>query len=116
MSSDSADAPTLVASESAHLDVPTATVLGPADAPSQREVLSTVWPAAVARALGELAGAVRRGEDPRRRGQYHLALCRLVSDLSEAVGAPVLIRGRPPDALDVTSLVPAVESDRAALV
>ncbi len=71
-----------------HLDMPSVTPIGPPDAPSYREILGEVWPAGVRNALLELRASVESGEDSLKKGQYHLALCRLWQELTTEVGYP----------------------------
>jgi thiazolinyl imide reductase len=73
-----------------------ATVLGPAGAPSFDELFATVWPAGVVHALDTLRHAIETGADPLRRGQYHLTLCRLWQDLTLRLGPPDLVSAQPP--------------------
>jgi pyochelin biosynthesis protein PchG len=82
-----------------HDGVRSATVLGPPHVPSYDELFATVWPAGVAHALGTLRHAIETGEDPLRRGQYHLTLCRLWQDLTLRLGPPDLVSARPPRTL-----------------
>lgn len=80
----------------AHLDLPSAEPLGPAAAPSYREILRDLWPAGTAAALLGFARAVRAGEDARAEGQYHLALTRLTKDVTDRCGPVRLVsRGTP---------------------
>lgn len=74
------------------LDLPSVSCLGPDRAPSYRRILAEEWPAATARALLELREAVLGGEDPRPRGQYQLALCRLTAEVTSRLGPPELLR------------------------
>jgi pyochelin biosynthetic protein PchG len=96
------------------VDAPSATVLGPPDVPSYERVFASVWPAGVGRALETLREAIDTGEDPLRRGQYHLTLCQLWQDLTARIGPPELLRADPPRALtpdDLTAM--AVAGERA---
>jgi pyochelin biosynthesis protein PchG len=72
-------------------DRPSTAALGPAEAPSFQEVVGSLWPAAVGRALGELHRTIRDGEDAARHGQRHLTLCRLWQDVTGRLGPPDLI-------------------------
>ena len=101
------DAVSIEAAAAADLDAPSATCLGPADAPPYRRILAEEWPAATARALLDLRSAVLEGEDPRRRGQYHLALCRLTAEIASRLGPPELLLGGPPAVLTAAELAGA---------
>ncbi|WP_344084966.1 Gfo/Idh/MocA family oxidoreductase [Luedemannella helvata] len=79
-----------------HLDLPSARVLGPAEAPGFRHVFGSVWSAGVARALGELVAAIEAGGGAAGRGQYHLTLCELWQDITARLGPPELLRADPP--------------------
>ncbi|GAA4076188.1 Gfo/Idh/MocA family oxidoreductase [Nonomuraea soli] len=82
--------------EAEHLCLPSATVLGPERAPTFREIVGTLWPDGVRRALGELCDAAAQGADPLRQGQYHLTLSRLWLDATTALGRPeLLVQGAP---------------------
>jgi pyochelin biosynthesis protein PchG len=74
------------------VDPPTATPLGPPRAPGLEEIFNELWPAAVRRALLDVRRAAVAGEDPLRRGQYHLALCRLWHHMTTELGPPDLLR------------------------
>jgi thiazolinyl imide reductase len=90
-----------------------AQVLGPAAAPTFRDIFRTEWPAAVARALLQLRRAVLDGEDPLRWGQHHLALCKLWQEIAARLGPPELLSGSLPPVLSdeqVTLLAAAAES------
>jgi pyochelin biosynthesis protein PchG len=97
------------APDSEHLGVPSATWLGPQQAPSFLEIFQAVWPAGVAHALLELRRAILDGEDPRRRGQYQLGLCRLWQDLTARLGYPEMVHRRPPRTASVPDLTAAAE-------
>ncbi|MYT29249.1 MULTISPECIES: Gfo/Idh/MocA family oxidoreductase [unclassified Streptomyces] len=79
-----------------HLTVGSGRIIGPAGTPGYHEIFHSVWPAGVRTALDELRAAVRAGEDPRRAGQYALALCRLWQEVTERLGPPELIRAERP--------------------
>jgi pyochelin biosynthetic protein PchG len=90
----SAGADALYASgTSARTADPSAMILGAANAPGDRAIFGSVWPAGVARALLGFRDSVIEGEDPMRRGQYHLALCRLWQDITTRLGPPDLVSG-----------------------
>jgi thiazolinyl imide reductase len=82
-----------------------ASVVGSQDVPVWRDIMSVVWPQAVQHALEELQRAVVRKEDPLRKGQYHLSLCRLVQDINDRLGPPEFVSGREPEPLAIGSLV-----------
>lgn len=86
------------------LDQPSMSCLGPAGAPSYRRILADEWPAATAAALLDLRAAILRGEDPRPRGQYQLALCRLTAAVTGRLGPPELLRTADPRVLATTDL------------
>lgn len=93
-------------------DVPSAIVLGPAQVPSYLHVFRSVWPEGIVHAVSELQAAADAGEDPLRKGQYHLSLCQLWQDLTLRLGPPQLLGSRPPQMLtndDLRALVAAGE-------
>jgi pyochelin biosynthetic protein PchG len=98
-------------SAAAHLDLPSVSCIGPEAAPSYRRVVSEEWPAATAAALLELRRAIVAGEDPRPRGQHHLALCRLTADATGRLGAPELLPVEEPHVLGVEALGGAAPDD-----
>jgi thiazolinyl imide reductase len=73
--------------------LPSAAVVGAADAPDYETVFRSVWTDGVVGALREVAGAIDAGEDPLARGQYHLTLCRLWQDITARLGPPTLLAG-----------------------
>jgi thiazolinyl imide reductase len=93
-----------------HFEFPSATPIGPAEAPNYREILGTVWPSGVRRALLELRSAILDGHDPRRRGQYHLSLCLLARDAMARFGPPELLRRQAPQVLPAAALAPDIVS------
>jgi thiazolinyl imide reductase len=93
------------ASAAGELDLPSASCLGPAEAPSYRRVVSDEWPAAASRALLDLRSAILRGDDPRQRGQYHLALCRLTAEVTARLGPPELLTSAEPRIVPASELV-----------
>lgn len=96
-------------------DAPSGTVLGPSDVPSYRHIFRSEWPAGIAHALGELHQAARAGEDPLRKGAYHLSLCRLWQDLTLRLGPPELLTSQPPQPLSSDDLKAiAAAGDEAA--
>ncbi len=96
------------------LATPSATVIGPAGAMSYHDAFRSEWPAAVARALLQLRRAVLDGEDPLRRGQYHLTLCRLWQDIAAKLGPPELLDGAEPAALSAEQLAAVSVAAEAA--
>ncbi|MFI6503348.1 Gfo/Idh/MocA family oxidoreductase [Nonomuraea typhae] len=78
------------------LALPSATTLGPAEAPSFRDVVTRLWPDGVRRALTALHETVTSGADPLSQGQYHLGLGRLWLDLTRTIGRPDLLTQEPP--------------------
>ena len=107
MPADYQEAVTVAASTAAHLDLPGATVLGPSRLPSHRQVIGQEWPAAAGRALLELRQAVLDGADPLPRGQYHLALCRLVAEVTGQLGRPEVRATGAPRIVEAAALVGA---------
>lgn len=96
-------------------DAPSAVVLGPAEVPSYRHVFRSIWPAGIAYAVAGLHRAAQEGQDPLRRGQYHLSLCKLWQDLTLRLGPPELLTSAPPQAFtgaDLKAL--AAAGDEAA--
>ncbi|MCZ4556788.1 Gfo/Idh/MocA family oxidoreductase [Rhodococcus maanshanensis] len=69
-------------------DTPTVVTLGPADAPSARDVFDVVWPEGVRHSLSAMRQQIADGADPLTAGQYHLALSRLWSELTRGLGYP----------------------------
>ena len=97
----------LAAADSAeHLDFASSAPLGPPSGPTFREILGSMWPAGVAAALLELRTAILNGEDPRPKGQYHLALCRIWQETTSRLGYPELIRFPDPRPLAIADLAP----------
>jgi pyochelin biosynthesis protein PchG len=109
-----AEARTIVAlddSPARHLDFPSATPIGPPEAPSYREILNDLWPAAVQRALLGLRRAVEDSEDWRKDGQYYLTLCRLWSDVMASLGPVALLDQEPPEILSADELMASTTFD-----
>lgn len=67
-------------------------LLGPGEQPSQRRLFGSIWPAAVRRALFDLRHSIQNAEDPLRRGQHDLTLCRVWRDITNELGPPQLVR------------------------
>jgi thiazolinyl imide reductase len=100
-----------------HLAYPTAAVVGPAEAPSYQAILRDLWPTAVRQAITALHAAATAGDDTRRRGQYHLTLCRLAQDVTARLGPVEIVRRTPPEVLsgaDVAALADAPATGGAA--
>lgn len=74
-----------------HLRLPSATVIGAEQAPTFHDIVTTVWPDGVRRALTELREAAEGVADPLRQGQYYLSLSRLWQDATAAIGRPELL-------------------------
>jgi thiazolinyl imide reductase len=98
------DAVSVEAALDGDLDLPSVSCLGPDRAPSYRRILGEEWPAATARALVDLRGSILSGEDPRPRGQYQLALCRLTAEVTGRLGPPELLRSPEPVILGASDL------------
>lgn len=93
-----------------------AIVFGPAQLPSYLHIFRSVWPEGIVHAVGELKAAVDAGEDPLRKGQYHLSLCQLWQDLTLRLGPPQLLDSHPPRMLtndDLRALAVAGEKATA---
>lgn len=73
-------------------DDTSAAALGPVEEPSQRRLFRSMWPDAVGRALCEVRRLILDGEDPLRRGQQQLTLCRVWQDIAGELGPPQLVR------------------------
>lgn len=96
-----------------HLEVPSAGVLGPAEAPGYREIFESVWPDGVAHALARLRRDATAGDPGTRRGQYHLTLCRLWQEITIRLGPPELVRADAPRLLgpaEVAQLAKAADA------
>ncbi|MCZ7421227.1 Gfo/Idh/MocA family oxidoreductase [Verrucosispora sp. WMMA2121] len=84
-----------------HLDYPSASPLGPAEAPSYRSIVGELWPAAAGRALAGLHRAARDGADPLPIGQPQLAVAGAWRDASRRLGPPESLDGPAPRPLSV---------------
>lgn len=116
MPADYRNAVTVDGSAAGHLDLPSAICLTPPGLPSHRQVVAAEWPAAVARALLGLRAAVLAAEDPMPRGQYCLALCRLVADITGQLGTPeVTPSGDPEIAVATAAARGAADAARSAV-
>lgn len=78
--------------------------VGDPDGPPMRAVLTELWPDATKRAIAELVTDIRTGHNPMRRGQYHLALCRIWQDVTSRLGHPELVGGTRPTPLSAADL------------
>lgn len=74
-----------------HLRLPSATILGPEQAPTFQEIVGSLWPGGVRSALTGLREAAEEAVDPLRQGQYYLTLSRLWLDATAAIGRPELL-------------------------
>ncbi len=113
-----ADTVNMVAMENSsncYLDFPSAAPLGPTEAPSYREILKTIWPAAVRRALLEVRDAIVGREDHLRSGQYYLTLCQLWRDALARLGSAVLIRRDPPRVLSADQVMETIIREEGKL-
>lgn len=88
-----------------HFGFPTAEPIGPAQAPSYHDILGSLWPEGVRRALLQLHAAIVDNDDTLQRGQYYLTLCRLWQDATTRLGYPQLMRRAEPTPLDASSLL-----------
>lgn len=98
-------------------EAPSAMVMGPAQVPSYLHVFRSVWPEGIVHAVSELKAAVQEGEDPLRKGQYHLSLCQLWQELTLRLGPPQLLVSAPPQMLtsdDLHALAAAAQKAGAA--
>lgn len=100
------------ATDAEYLALPSAIQLGSEEAPSFREIVRSLWPEAIRRALFELRAAIADGEDPRRHGQYHLALTRLWQQATARLGYPELVGGETPRPLLATKIATGTAADR----
>jgi thiazolinyl imide reductase len=89
-----------------NLGMPSTSAVGPADTVPFRELVTTVWPDAVAHALRGLRESVEAGTDPLKDGQFDLTVARMWADLARRLGPPESIRPAPPRPLPVDALAP----------
>jgi pyochelin biosynthetic protein PchG len=87
-----ADTTSLFAEEVAPSDDTCTALIGPAEESSQHSLFHTLWPDAARRALLELRQFILNGDDPLRRGQHHLTLCRIWQNIAQELGPPELVR------------------------
>ena len=93
-------------------DVPSAVGFGSTQVPSYLHVFRSVWPEGIVHAVGELKAAADAGDDPLRKGQYHLSLCQLWQELTLRLGPPQLLGSQPPQMLthdDLRALAAAAD-------
>jgi pyochelin biosynthetic protein PchG len=107
MPADAEEAVGIECSTARHLDYPSATPIGAAWGPSYREILRTVWPSGVRRALRAMRSAIIQGKDSQTHGQYCLSLCRLWQDATSRLGAVELLRQEAPRVLSADQLCAA---------
>jgi NAD-dependent oxidoreductase involved in siderophore biosynthesis len=93
------DSVALDVADDAQLDFASAVTLGPARAPSYREVVGGLWPKAVQRALASLYDCVQGQNDPQHEAQYHLTLTSLWQSVTAKLGYPELLDDAPPCSL-----------------
>ncbi|MGV9775847.1 Gfo/Idh/MocA family oxidoreductase [Streptosporangium sp. NPDC003464] len=99
-----------------HLDFPSSAPIGPARAPSYREILGDMWPAGVERALRATWEARREGVDPLRDGQYHLSVCKVWQAMAGALGFPERLLGPAPRPISADELISAMRSQHEELL
>ena len=104
MPADYRDAITVADCAPGPLDLPGVSDLTAPGAVTYRQMVGEDWPAAAARALLALREAVLAGQDPLPRGQYHLALCRLVADITGQLGRPQLVSSGEPQITEASAL------------
>lgn len=97
-----------------YLALPSAIPLGSNEAPSFREIVLSLWPEAIRRALSELRAAIINGEDS-RRGHTHLALTRLWQDATARLGYPDLVGGQTPQPVSATKVATAAAEDEGSI-
>jgi thiazolinyl imide reductase len=94
------------------LALPSAMPLGSVEAPSFREIVLSLWPDAVRRALSQLRAAIDNGEQSRHHAQAHLAVARLWQDATVHLGYPDLVSGREPQSESATKVVTTAAAER----
>jgi pyochelin biosynthetic protein PchG len=113
---DAGSRPYFAAESAEDLAGASAVVVGPTSAPSFPDIFRSEWPAAAGRALLLLRRAIVDGEDPLRRGQHHLTLCRFWQEVAARLGPPQLLDGPLPEELSaeqLNGLAVAAEAARA---
>jgi pyochelin biosynthetic protein PchG len=83
----------LRAAPAPYLDQPSAASIGPAQAPTYRQILGEMWPDAIGTALLDMRRAVLAGDDCRGRGQYQLSICQIWREVTSSLGYPEMIAG-----------------------
>jgi thiazolinyl imide reductase len=92
---------------SEELDVASVVALGNGQAPPTfRHVLEQLWPDAVLLALQEMRRSIAEAEDPRRVGQYQLALCKAWQAATGRLGYPQPVVGIGPPRVRSAELWP----------
>jgi pyochelin biosynthesis protein PchG len=97
----------LAASDAPHLDFPSATAIGSADAPAYREILATIWPEGVLRALGEMREAIEGKGVGSQVAQYSLTLARVWRDAMAQAGPVEFLGAQTPNILPAGCLTHA---------
>ncbi|MEU4408604.1 Gfo/Idh/MocA family oxidoreductase [Streptosporangium sp. NPDC023963] len=97
--------------EDEHLDFPSCVPIGPARAPSYREILGEMWPAGAGRAIDAAWEAVRNNRDPLKEGQYHLSVSKAWQDVAAVLGYPERLAGPPPSPLSAGDLMSAMSAE-----
>lgn len=97
----------LAALDEPALDLPSAMPIGPATAPTHREVLGELWPDAVARELAGVRAAILGDNDTAVHGQRHLAIGAVWNKAIELLGRPDIITPDPPSPVDPAILLAA---------
>lgn len=111
MPADVRDTVSLDTSAAGHFDLPSATSLGPAEAPTYREILRSIWPAGVRRALLQLQRAIDERHDPQRRDQHHLAVAQLWHETAARIGPLTMTSENAPQILGAAEFSRAFRDD-----
>jgi pyochelin biosynthesis protein PchG len=90
-----------------HLDFPTATTIGSAEAPSYRQILSSIWPDGIRHALEGVREAIDNRGIQQQSGQYYLTLSQIWQNLTSRLGPVELLDARAPAVLPADSLLAA---------
>jgi pyochelin biosynthetic protein PchG len=91
-----------------YLRLPSTVPIGPAEAPHYTDIMSTMWPAGVGRALAGLHSGVA---DTARLGQYHLSITKLFRDVVDHMGPLDLQRRAYYTPLSADPLIAAAEAE-----
>jgi thiazolinyl imide reductase len=91
------------------LDFPSTAAIGPAQAPSYREIFGELWPDAITVSLLEMRRAMLDRSGCRGRAQHDLAVCHAWRDVTSSLGYPEMIAGEPTEPLAHTELAPSDE-------